>query len=141
MQDNYSISVKGVLRGLHYQLKPKAQSKLVKCIRGKIFDVAVDIRKNSPTFGKWIGVELSEENMYMLYIPKGFAHGFLVLSDKAEVLYKVSAEYDPTLERGIIWNDPDIGIEWGTTSPILSEKDKKLPRLKEADINFVYGED
>ena len=137
MQDNHSKSVKGVLRGLHYQLPPKAQGKLVRCIRGKIFDVAVDIRKNSPTFKKWVAVELSEENKYMLYIPPGFAHGFLTLSEEAEVLYKTTNEYAPELDRGIIWNDPEININWPieiVKEPILSNKDKNLPFLKDAEI-------
>ena len=142
VQDNHSKSVKGVLRGLHYQLEPKAQGKLVRCIRGKIFDVAVDIRRGSPTFGKWIGVELSEENKLMLWIPKGFAHGFLTLSEEAEIVYKVSGgEYSPEHDRNIRWNDPDIGIEWPLGGePILSEKDKIAPLLKDADVNFVYKE-
>ncbi len=135
IQDNHSASVKGVLRGLHCQKKPKAQGKLVRCIKGTIFDVAVDIRKNSPTFGRWVGVILSEENKHMLWIPEGFAHGFLVLSDYAEVIYKVSgAEYSPQHDAGIRWNDPDIGIQWpleDIKEPILSEKDKNLPYLKD----------
>lgn len=142
VQDNHSKSVKGVLRGLHYQLEPKAQGKLVRCIKGKVFDVAVDIRKGSPTFGKWIGVELSEENKLMLWIPKGFAHGFLTLSEEAEIVYKVSGgEYSPEHDRSIRWNDPDIGIEWPLErEPILSEKDKIAPFLKDAEVNLVYEE-
>jgi dTDP-4-dehydrorhamnose 3,5-epimerase len=142
VQDNHSKSVKGVLRGLHYQLEPEVQGKLVRCIRGKIFDVAVDIRRGSPTFGKWIGVELSEENKLMLWIPKGFAHGFLTLSEEAEIVYKVSGgEYSPEHDRNIRWNDPDIGIEWPLGGePILSEKDKIAPLLKDAEVNFVYEE-
>lgn len=143
VQDNHSKSVKGVLRGLHFQKEPFAQGKLVRCIKGRIFDVAVDIRKNSPNFGKWVGFELSEENKYILWIPKGFAHGFLTLSDEVEVIYKVSgAEYSPENEVGIIWNDPDISISWpleGIKEVILSEKDKNLPRLKDVDINLFYG--
>ncbi len=143
VQDNHSKSIKGVLRGLHYQKEPFAQGKLVRCIKGKIFDVAVDIRKGSPTFGKWVGYELSEENKLMLWIPKGFAHGFLTLSEEAEVIYKVSGgEYSPQHDAGIIWNDPGIGIKWPLDSIkkiLLSDKDKKLPELKNADINFVYG--
>ena len=142
VQDNHSKSVKGVLRGLHFQKKPFAQGKLVRCIRGKIFDVAVDIRKGSPTFGKWVGYELSEENRYILWIPEGFAHGFLTLSDEAEVIYKVSGgEYSPEHDAGIIWNDPDIDIKWPLDQVdeiILSEKDKKLPFLKEIDTTFEY---
>ena len=141
VQDNHSKSVKGVLRGLHYQKEPFAQGKLVRCIKGKIFDVAVDIRKESPTFGKWIGYELSEENRFMLWIPKGFAHGFLALCEETEIIYKVSgAEYSPSHDTGIRWDDPDININWPRTDAILlSEKDQKLPYLKDADINFIYG--
>ncbi|BAT71078.1 dTDP-4-dehydrorhamnose 3,5-epimerase [Thermosulfidibacter takaii ABI70S6] len=142
VQDNHSKSVKGVLRGLHYQLSPKAQGKLVRCVRGSIFDVAVDIRKGSPTFGKYVAVELSEENKLMLWIPKGFAHGFLTLSETAEIIYKVSgAEYSLEHDRSIRWNDPEIGINWPIDDePILSPKDKCAPLLKDAEINFVYGE-
>ena len=135
VQDNHSKSVKGVLRGLHFQKEPKAQGKLVRCLKGKIFDVAVDIRKNSPTFGKWVGYELSEENKYMLWIPEGFAHGFLTLEDNTEIFYKVSnSEYSPEHDAGIIWNDEDINIKWpieNIENLILSEKDKKLPKLRE----------
>lgn len=132
IQDNHSKSTKGVLRGLHYQLNPKAQAKLVRCTQGKIFDVAVDIRKDSKTFGQWVGVELSEENKKMLYIPKGFAHGFTVLSEEAELLYKTSDEYCKELDRGIRWNDPDININWGIDfEPLISEKDTLQPFLKD----------
>ncbi len=134
-QDNHSKSSFGVLRGLHYQTKPKMQAKLVRCIRGKIFDVAVDIRKNSKTFGKWLGVILSEENKNMLYIPEGFAHGFLTLSDTAELLYKASGEYSAQNDRGILWSDPDIGIDWEkyikNFKPQLSQKDRVQPYLKD----------
>lgn len=130
-QDNHSKSIKGVLRGLHYQTKPKTQAKLVRCVSGAIFDVAVDIRKNSPTFGKWVGEVLSEENKHMLYIPEGFAHGFKVVSDNAELLYKTNNEYSPNNDRGILWNDPNININWKLDAePILSEKDTKQPLLK-----------
>lgn len=139
VQDNHSKSKKGVLRGLHYQLKPMEQGKLVRCIRGRICDVAVDIRKGSPWYKKWVAVELSEENKLMLWVPPGFAHGFVSLEDNTEVVYKVTKEYAPELDRGIIWNDPDIGIEWPIENPILSEKDSKLPRLKDAENNFIYG--
>lgn len=136
-QDNHSKSTKGVLRGLHYQTNPKAQAKLVRCSNGKIFDVAVDIRKNSPSFGKWVGEILSEENKNMLYIPAGFAHGFVVLSDEAELLYKATNEYSPENDRGIRWNDPDINIDWGIDfEPLISEKDSKQPFLKD-----IKGED
>lgn len=129
-QDNHSCSSKGVLRGLHYQIKPYEQAKLVRCTKGKILDVVVDIRPHSTTFGEYIKVELSEENKYMLYIPEGFAHGFVVLSDTAELLYKASNEYSPKHERGILWSDKDINIDWGIDfQPILSEKDKILPIL------------
>ena len=131
-QDNHSKSTKGVLRGLHYQTNPKAQAKLVRCSRGKILDVAVDIRKDSPTFGKWVGEVLSEENKNMLYIPAGFAHGFVVLSDEAELLYKTSNEYSPENDRGVRWNDPDINVKWGIDfEPLISEKDSKQPFLKD----------
>lgn len=131
-QDNHSKSTKGVLRGLHFQAFPKEQAKLVSCIKGEILDVSVDIRKNSPTFGKWISEKLTEENKHMLYIPAGFAHGFVVLSDEAELLYKASNEFSKEHDRGVLWNDPDINVNWGIDfEPILSEKDKNQPRLKE----------
>ncbi len=139
VQDNHSKSKKGVLRGLHYQLRPMEQGKLVRCIRGRIWDVAVDIRKGSPWYKKWVAVELSEENKLMLWVPPGFAHGFIALEDNTEVIYKVTKEYAPELDRGIIWNDPDIDIKWPIENPILSEKDSKLPRLKDAENNFIYG--
>ena len=139
VQDNHSKSQKGVLRGLHYQLKPMEQGKLVRCIRGRIWDVAVDIRKGSPWYGKWVAIELSEENKLMLWVPPGFAHGFVALEDNTEVIYKVTKEYAPKLDRGIIWNDPDIGIEWPIDNPILSKKDSKLPKLRDAENNFEYG--
>lgn len=133
LQDNHSFSSKGVLRGLHYQKNPDAQGKLVYCVKGKIFDVAVDIRKGSSHFGMWVGRELSDENNAMLYIPQGFAHGFVVLSETADVVYKCTAEYSPANDRGIIWNDPDVGIEWPVLTPLLSPKDSLLPMLKDAD--------
>lgn len=130
-QDNHSKSTKGVLRGLHYQAKPYGQAKLVRCSKGRIYDVAVDIRKDSPTFGEYVKVELSEENKHMLFIPDGFAHGFVVLSDEAELLYKASGEYAPNADRGILWSDKDININWEIDfEPILSEKDKIQPLLK-----------
>ena len=137
-QDNFSHSIQGTLRGLHYQQNPNAQAKLVFCMRGEIFDVAVDIRKKSPTFGRWIGKILSESNHELLYIPEGFAHGFCVLSDEADVLYKVNQEYSPEHDRGILWNDPTINISWPIKNLILSEKDLVLPLLKDADLNFIY---
>ena len=138
VQDNFSHSSKGVLRGLHYQKDPKAQAKLVMAITGEIFDVAVDIRKGSPTCGKWIGQTLSDKNHNLLYVPEGFAHGFCVLSDTADVLYKVNSEYSPEHERGILWNDPDLSIKWPTDKPVMIKKDLELPTLKNADNNFVY---
>lgn len=142
IQDNQSYSAsKGTLRGLHYQLNPKSQTKLIRSTRGAIFDVAVDIRQGSPTYGKWFGVELSAENKKQLLIPKGFAHGFITLTEDVEVQYKVDELYAPEQDRGIIWNDPFIGIEWPTDlTPILSAKDEKAPLLKDADNNFQYGE-
>lgn len=131
VQDNQSMSKNGVLRGLHFQ-KKFPQAKLVRVIKGEVFDVAVDIRKGSKTFGKWYGVELTEQNKKQFYIPEGFAHGFLVRSETAEFCYKVTDFYHPDDEGGIIWNDPDIGIDWGDVSQvILSEKDKVHKRLKE----------
>ena len=138
VQENHSKSKKNVLRGLHYQKLPKAQSKLVRCVSGEIFDVAVDIRKGSPTYRKWIGIILSENNKREVYIPRGFAHGFCVLSDFAEVVYKTDNEYSPEYERGVIWNDPTINIQWPFRNPIISPKDLNLPLLDRADNNFVY---
>jgi dTDP-4-dehydrorhamnose 3,5-epimerase len=138
VQDNHSRSAHGVLRGLHYQIHPAAQGKLVRVLRGEVFDVAVDIRQGSPTFGQWVGMRLSGDQFKMLYIPMGFAHGFCVLSEQADFCYKVTAEYARTQERGIVWNDPEIGIEWPISRPVLSPKDAELPLLKHADMNFVY---
>ena len=137
VQDNQSMSTKGVLRGLHRQMK-YPQGKLVRVIRGEVFDVAVDLREGSDTYGKWHGVILSAENMKQFYIPEGFAHGFLVLSDEAEFTYKVTDFYHPGDELGIMWNDPDIGVEWPIPEGmeiILSEKDKNLSLLKDIDLN------
>lgn len=128
VQDNHSRSRQGVLRGLHYQLPPHAQGKLVRCVRGAVFDVAVDIRHSSPTFGKWVGVELSEANHRQLWIPPGFAHGFLTLSETADFLYKTTDYYSPVYERGIIWNDIDLMIKWPLLSEItVSKKDELAP--------------
>lgn len=133
-QDNHSKSTKGVLRGLHYQASPYGQAKIVRCGRGRIYDVAVDIRPNSSTFGQYVKVELSEENKHMLYIPVGFAHGFVALSDEVELLYKASGEYNPQADRGVLWNDSEIGINWDIDfEPILSDKDKVQPKLCEID--------
>lgn len=134
VQDNYSQSKKGCIRGLHYQLDPKAQGKLVRVLKGRIMDVAVDVRRNSPTFLKKITVELSDENNKMLYIPTGFAHGFVALSDDVRFLYKCTAEYSKDHERGIRFDDPDIGIDWGIEEPIISKKDLILPYAKDAEV-------
>ena len=132
VQDNHSKSAKGVLRGLHYQLPPKAQGKLVRVVAGEVFDVAVDIRKYSPTFGKWVGEKLSADNKRQLWIPPGLAHGFLVLSDSAEFLYKTTDYYAPEQERCIRWDDPDLAIEWPIEGePVLSAKDALGKRLSE----------
>ena len=130
VQDNHSKSAKGVLRGLHYQLPPKAQGKLVRVVRGAVFDVAVDIRRESPTFGKWVSAELSEENRAQLWIPEGFAHGFLALQEGTEVLYKATDLYAPECEGGLIWNDPVLSIAWPTISPSLSVRDQRWMPLK-----------
>ena len=136
IQDNQSRSHKGVLRGLHYQ-KNFPQAKLVRVIQGEVFDVAVDLRKNSPTYGKWVGVLLSAENKKMFMIPRGFAHGFLVLSDTAEFVYKCDELYHPEDEGGIMWNDPDVNVKWPLNEePSLSEKDKEHPLLRDSKISF-----
>lgn len=135
VQDNHSMSARGVLRGLHYQLAPRAQGKLVRVVRGEVFDVAVDIRPASPTFGRWAGLRLSGENKRQLWIPAGFAHGFVVLSEQAEFLYKTTDYYSPAHERCIAWNDPEIGIEWPIEGmPTLSAKDLSGSRLAEAQL-------
>ncbi|WP_447738173.1 dTDP-4-dehydrorhamnose 3,5-epimerase [Aeromonas veronii] len=131
VQDNHSKSIRNVLRGLHFQRSPNEQGKLVRCISGEVFDVAVDIRKSSPTFGKWVGVSLSAENNRQLWIPEGFAHGFIVLSDQAEFLYKTTSYYNPKLESSILWSDPDLNIAWPSEIPILSEKDKNAQSWNE----------
>lgn len=131
VQDNHSRSRRGVLRGLHYQ-EPNGQGKLVRCTRGVLFDVAVDIRRGSPAFGKWYSVEISEENKTMLWIPAGFAHGFCALTDEADLLYKCTALYDAKSDRSILWNDPEIGIQWPLADPILSPKDSDAPLLRDA---------
>jgi dTDP-4-dehydrorhamnose 3,5-epimerase len=134
VQDNHSCSQAGVLRGLHYQLNPHAQGKLVRVTQGAAFDVAVDIRKGSPTFGQWVGVELTAENNRQLWIPEGFAHGFVALQDDTHFLYKTTDTYAKDCERSIVWNDPDIGIQWPLqVAPNLASKDAQAPRLKEAD--------
>ena len=140
VQDNAARSRKDVLRGLHYQKFPNPQAKLVSVVKGSILDVAVDIRKGSPNYGQWLSAILSEENRHQLYIPIGFAHGYLALSDNVELSYKVSAEYVPELDRGFLWNDPNIAIDWQIKRPILSQKDQSQPLLKDSDNNFTYGE-
>jgi len=133
VQDNHSKSSKGVLRGLHYQLPPMAQGKLVRVVQGEVFDVAVDIRKSSPTFGHWVGVHLSAENKRQLWIPEGFAHGFLTLSETAEFLYKTTNYYSPKDEGAIVWNDPDLAISWPEAGEVLvSDKDQVAPAFKNA---------
>jgi dTDP-4-dehydrorhamnose 3,5-epimerase len=134
VQDNLSFSKKNVIRGMHFQKKPKEQGKLVSVVKGRVLDVAVDIRKESPTFMKWIAVELNDRQNAMLYIPEGFAHGFLSLSEEVYLLYKCTNEYDPITDSGIRWNDPDIGIAWPVNNPVVSEKDQRLPYLKQLDI-------
>jgi dTDP-4-dehydrorhamnose 3,5-epimerase len=133
-QDNHSKSIKGVLRGLHYQSDPYPQGKLVRVIYGKIWDVAVDIRKTSPTFLQWSGIELSGENKKMFYIPKGFAHGFITLSDQVHLLYKCTSEYNKDYDKGIRFDDPDINIRWPQLDYIISKRDKQLPYLKDTDL-------
>lgn len=135
VQDNHSKSSKGVLRGLHYQLPPYAQGKLVRCVVGEVFDVAVDIRKNSPTFGQWVGIHLTAENKRQLWIPQGFAHGFLTLSDTAEFLYKTTDYYNRECEGAILWNDPELSIEWPFVDILLSDKDKQAQMF----CNFKKG--
>ena len=131
VQDNHSKStVKGTLRGIHFQKGDKAQAKLVRCVKGAVLDVAVDLRRNSPTFKQWVSVELSEENKKQLLIPRGFGHGFVTLTDDVEFLYKADNYYVPEADSGIRWNDPEIGVEWGVENPILSDKDKNNPFLK-----------
>ncbi|WP_312420869.1 dTDP-4-dehydrorhamnose 3,5-epimerase [Anaerospora hongkongensis] len=137
VQDNLSFSTKGVLRGLHFQ-NPNPQGKLVYVLQGEVFDVAVDIRVGSPTFGQWTGVTLSSENKRQFYVPEGFAHGFCVLSDTALFAYKCTDQYNPQTEGGIFWNDPDIGIEWPIMEPILSDKDNKSSRLKDICLNQLF---
>ena len=138
VQVNHSKSSKGILRGLHYQKHPKAQGKLVRAVAGEIFDVAADIRQGAPTFGKWMALSLSSENKKMLYAPPGFAHGFCVVSEYAEISYMTTAEYAPECEAGIRWDDPDLAIGWPITTPQLSSRDLGWPFLKDADNNFYY---
>ena len=138
IQDNLSRSKKGVLRGLHYQKAPQAIGKLVRCVRGRIFDVAVDIRKGSATYGKWASLELSDEGNTMFWIPTGFAHGFYTLSESADVMYKVSGYWSAEVDRGVRWNDPAIGVRWPKGDVLVSPKDAELPLLAQADNNLTW---
>lgn len=141
VQDNQSFTAqKGTLRGLHFQNAPMAQAKLVRVTRGAVLDVAVDLRRGSPTYKQWVGVELSAENKRMLYIPRGFGHGFVTLTDDVEFCYKVDNLYSRECDRGVRFDDPSIGVAWGVTNPILSQKDMSSPLVDESDCNFVYGE-
>jgi dTDP-4-dehydrorhamnose 3,5-epimerase len=139
VQYNHSHSAHGVLRGLHYQLHPMAQGKLLSVMAGEIFDVAVDIRRGSPTYGQWVSATLSAANHRLLYVPPGFAHGFCVVSDMVDLLYQVTAEYSQIHELGILWNDPDIGVAWPIDEPLLSPRDVAAPRLRDAENNFVWN--
>ncbi|HBE81116.1 MAG TPA: dTDP-4-dehydrorhamnose 3,5-epimerase [Firmicutes bacterium] len=139
VQDNQSLSIpKGTLRGLHFQNNPKAQTKLVRCTKGVVLDVAVDIRRGSPTYGKWVAVELSADNKKQLFISKGFAHGFVTITDNCEVQYKVDQYYAPECDRSIRFDDPEIRVDWGVANPLISEKDARAPLLKDSDHNFSY---
>ncbi|MFA7160387.1 MAG: dTDP-4-dehydrorhamnose 3,5-epimerase [Kiritimatiellia bacterium] len=138
VQWNHSLSVKNTLRGLHYQAE-KPQGKLVRVVRGEVFDVAVDVRSGSPTYGRWVAEKLSAENRKMLFVPAGFAHGFCVMSDTAEFIYACTDYYHPRGERGIIWDDPDLNIAWPVREPILSGKDKLYPRFRDLGRDFIYG--
>ena len=139
VQDNHSYSKeKGILRGIHFQNGEHAQSKLVRCIRGAVLDVAVDLRKGSPTYMQWEAVELSAENKKQFFIPRGFGHGFLTLTEDVEFVYKTDNYYNYESDRSIIWNDPEIGVDWGTENPVLSGKDSSAPRLRDSDCSFRY---
>jgi len=139
VQENHSFTAKkGTLRGLHFQKGEAAQAKLVRCIRGTVLDVAVDMRKGSPTYMKWEAVELSEENFRQILIPRGFLHGFLTLTDNVEIIYKLDNYYNKEADRSVRWDDPELNIDWGIVNPILSEKDKNAPYLRDSDIDFYY---
>lgn len=141
VQDNHARSEsRGVLRGLHFQRPPATQAKLVWVTRGAVYDVAVDLRVGSPTYKKWFGIELSEDNFLRLMVPRGFAHGYVTLTDNAEFMYKVDAPYSPADDAGIAWNDPEIGVAWPVSAPILSDKDARQPLLADAGSPFVYSE-
>ena len=138
VQDNHSMTLKkDTIRGIHFQNNPVPQIKLVRCTRGCVLDVIVDLRRDSPTFKKWLSIELSEDNRNQILIPSGYGHGFLTLVDGCEVQYKVTGLYEPTLDRAIMWNDPEIGIEWGIADPIVSQKDTLAPALKDSDVNLT----
>lgn len=139
VQDNHSKSSRGVLRGLHFQRPPKAVGKLVQVMAGEIYDVAVDVRKGSLTYGQWVAEILNDQNKKQMFSPKGFAHGILVLSETAHVFYKMTGEYSPEHDTGILWNDPDLGIPWPIADPILSKKDATAPRLRDATTGFTYA--
>jgi len=139
VQDNHSLSVEaGTLRGLHYQLAPKAQTKLVRVLAGAVYDVVVDIRQDSPRFGQWVGVILSAENKRQILVPQGFAHGVCTLVPNTELMYKVDQYYSPEHDRGILWNDSELAIDWPVSAPVLSDKDRQQPPLRAAELNFVY---
>lgn len=138
VQSNHSRSSSAVLRGLHYQKEPKAQGKLVTAILGEIFDVVVDIRRGSPTYGQWVGTTLSANTRKLVYVPAGFAHGFCIVSEAAEVLYMTTEEYAPSYEAGVVWSDPDLAIGWPVANPEVSERDRNWPRARDADNNFEY---
>jgi dTDP-4-dehydrorhamnose 3,5-epimerase len=137
VQENHSRSSRGILRGIHFQTEP-GQAKLVRCSRGAIWDVAVDLRRDSPTYRRWEGHELSDSNGHQLFVPAGFGHGFCVLSDEADVAYKLSSYYDPATEAGIAWDDPDVGIEWPIDGPVVSERDRSAPRLAEIERELPW---
>jgi len=142
VQDNHSRSTsKGILRGLHFQKKPAAQGKLIRCVVGEVFDVAVDIRKGSPTYGRWVSATLSADNHAMIWVPPGFAHGVLTMTEIAEITYKVTFEYSPSHDRSVRWNDPELSISWPIASPLLSKKDAEAPLLKDVDNNFLWKEE
>lgn len=141
VQDNHSLSrQEGVVRGLHYQCQPTEQGKLLRCTRGRIYDVAVDIRQGSPTYKEWFSVELAGDEPRQIWLPPGFAHGFCTLTGDVEVQYKVTKEYDPDLDSGFAWDDPEIGVDWPVDDPILSEKDQEAPPFSECDADFHYGD-
>jgi dTDP-4-dehydrorhamnose 3,5-epimerase len=140
VQDNHSRSLRrGVLRGMHFQRPPHTQAKLIRAVRGAIYDVIVDLRRGSPTYGQWRGFELDDTDLGMLYVPHGFAHGFCTLTDETDVVYKVDAYYAPECDGGLLWSDPDVNISWPVQTPLLSKKDRELPRLAQLDSPFQYA--